>query len=553
MPWRLGDYLLVERLNQGGMADVYLAKTFGYSGANQTLAVKCIRPEFGEDPVFVRMFIDEAKLSVLLDHANIAQTYELGRIGTTYFMAMEYILGRDLRALIDRVAARGLEIPEPLALLITIKVCEGLDYAHRKTDPTGVPLRIVHRDVSPQNILVSYDGEVKIIDFGIAKAATHASRSQAGVLKGKYGYMSPEQVRGMAVDERSDIFACGVLLFELLTRQRLFPGGSDFSVLEKVRHSEVYPPTVLTPSVHPEVETVVLRALEREPERRFASASDMGDALVQVMLKHFGQPISRDLSRLVKDLFAAERHDDMRRLEDARKFTEMPENVQVLAGATGPKVGATDGVPTRPGTPRHSRTVVDTPPNSGQSNAEQSISGQPNPEQGHAGHVTREEAWVDDTAPQRPAHRVAAPGRAAQRDTSRDGGLADDSPSQVFRLGGWPTEIRSAHRKKGRPLRDALIVIAALAIAGGLVMATWFGTRLSGRAGRGGIVVITNPPQAEVLLDGVRVGLTPFSSSVHAGERTVTIRKPGFATIFRKVRIGREKVVELSLALVPIN
>ena len=202
------------------MADVYLAKTFGFGGADQLIALKCIRPEIYSDTNFIAMFVDEAKLSALLSHGNIAKTYELGRIDEAYFIAMEYVSGRDLRALLDRARALDVTIPPGLALYIIASILEGLDYAHRKSDLKGTPLRIVHSDVSPKNILIGYTGEVKLIDFGIARAV-HKSSLQA---QGALAYMSPEQARGDGIDPRSDVFAVGVLFFEMMTQTRLFDG-----------------------------------------------------------------------------------------------------------------------------------------------------------------------------------------------------------------------------------------------------------------------------------------------------------------------------------------
>ncbi len=228
---RLGKYLLLERINQGGMADVYLAKTFGFGGADQLIALKCIRPEIYADNNFVGMFVDEAKLSALLSHGNIAKTYELGRIEDAYFIAMEYVSGRDVRALLDRARARNIDIPPGLALYIIACMLEGLDYAHRKSDLKGAPLRIVHSDVSPKNVLIGYSGEVKVIDFGIARAAHKSSLQTHGAL----AYMSPEQARGAPIDPRSDVFAVGSLFFEMMTRVRLFDRASDAIIIDKVK------------------------------------------------------------------------------------------------------------------------------------------------------------------------------------------------------------------------------------------------------------------------------------------------------------------------------
>jgi serine/threonine protein kinase len=242
-PIPFGKYYLLERINVGGMAEVFKAKTFGVEGFERIVAVKRILPNIAEDEEFITMFIDEAKISVQLTHANIAQIYELGAINNSYFIAMEYIPGKDMRAIFERCRKKGEPAPIPLSCYVVSKLCEGLDYAHRKKDGMGRDMNIVHRDVSPQNVLISYEGEVKVIDFGIAKAAGKATKTQAGILKGKFGYMSPEQVRGLPIDRRSDIFSTGIVLYELLTNERLFHGESDFSTLEKVRNVEILPPS----------------------------------------------------------------------------------------------------------------------------------------------------------------------------------------------------------------------------------------------------------------------------------------------------------------------
>jgi serine/threonine protein kinase len=238
-PSLFGKYLLLERLNVGGMAEVFVAKAFGVEGFERILAIKKILPTMAEDEEFITMFIDEARISVQLNHANVVHIHELGKHDDAYYIAMEYVPGKDLRSLLERFRRRKEIMPTAMAVFCATKICEGLDYAHRKKDARGMQLEIIHRDVSPQNILISFEGEVKIIDFGIAKAANRSQKTQAGILKGKFGYMSPEQVRGLPIDRRSDIFAVGVILYEMLTGEKLFVGESDFSTLEKVRNAEV--------------------------------------------------------------------------------------------------------------------------------------------------------------------------------------------------------------------------------------------------------------------------------------------------------------------------
>ncbi|HXU04887.1 MAG TPA: serine/threonine-protein kinase, partial [Polyangia bacterium] len=253
-PVPFGKYYLLERINVGGMAEVFKAKTFGVEGFERLLAVKRILPNIAEDEEFITMFIDEAKIAVQLQHANIAQIFDLGKVDESFFIALEFVHGRDLRSIFDRMRNKGDSLPIAMACYVTMQVCEGLDYAHNKRDGQGRELNLVHRDISPQNVLIGYEGEVKLIDFGIANAAGKASKTQAGILKGKFGYMSPEQVRGLPLDRRSDIFAIGTILYELLTGERLFIGESDFSTLEKVRNVEIMPPSSYNKKIPQELE-----------------------------------------------------------------------------------------------------------------------------------------------------------------------------------------------------------------------------------------------------------------------------------------------------------
>jgi serine/threonine protein kinase len=302
-----GKYLLLERLNVGGMAEVFIAKTSAaVEGVERFVAIKKILPTMAEDEDFIRMFIDEARISVQLNHANIVHIHELGKADETYFIAMEYVAGKDVRTLLERYRKRKEIMPTAQAVFIASKMCEALDYAHRKKDARGQELGIIHRDVSPQNILVSYEGEVKIIDFGIAKAANRSQKTQAGILKGKFGYMSPEQVRGQPLDRRSDIFAVGVLLYEMITGEKLFTGESDYSVLEKVRNAEVPAPRKFNPNIPPGLERVLNKALAREQEQRYQWAADLHEDLVRFLVEGDQVYTSKHLSGFMKDAFAAE-------------------------------------------------------------------------------------------------------------------------------------------------------------------------------------------------------------------------------------------------------
>jgi serine/threonine protein kinase len=323
-PTPFGKYYLLERINIGGMAEVFRAKAFGVEGFERLVAVKRILPNIAEDKEFIRMFIEEAKLSVQLNHANIAQIFDLGVFDGSYYIALEHVHGRDLRAMFERCRQLGETMPVAQACFVAMKVCEGLDYAHNKRDQAGRELSLVHRDVSPQNILVSFEGEVKLIDFGIAKAAGTTPGSQAGVLKGKFGYMSPEQVRGQELDRRSDVFSCGIVLYELLTGERLFVGESDFGTLEKVRNVEILPPSTYNRKIPDELERIVLKALSKDAEDRYQNAIDLHDEL-QAFVYTAGEFYSRkDLAVWMKRTFGKEIEEETAKLESYRQLKPPP-------------------------------------------------------------------------------------------------------------------------------------------------------------------------------------------------------------------------------------
>jgi len=297
------------------MAEVFKAKTVGVEGFERLVALKRILPSIAEDEEFITMFIDEAKIAVQLQHANIAQIFDLGKVDDSYFIALEYVNGRDLRSIFDDLRKQAQVMPMTQVCHVIMQLCEGLDYAHNKRDSQGRDLNLVHRDVSPQNVLIGYEGEVKLIDFGIAKAAGKASKTQAGILKGKFGYMSPEQVRGLPIDRRSDIFALGIVLYEMLTGERLFIGETDFSTLEKVRNVEIVPPSSFNVGVPEKLERIVLKALEKNVEDRYQNAIDLHDDL-QLFLHSVGQFASRkDLSAWMKRTFPVEAQDESEALE----------------------------------------------------------------------------------------------------------------------------------------------------------------------------------------------------------------------------------------------
>jgi serine/threonine protein kinase len=311
---RFGPYQLVDRVAIGGMAEVFKAKRAGVEGFEKVVAVKRILPHLSENKEFLDMFVDEAKMVAGLAHPNIVQIFDLGRIDKSYYIAMEYVHGRDLRTIMRRAREKGLRMPLDLSLRVVGQVCAALEYAHRKKDDKGRPMQIVHRDVSPQNILISFEGDVKLVDFGIAKAATKASNTDRGALRGKLLYMSPEQAWGRPIDRRSDVFSLGVVLYEMVTETKPFVGaGTEVSILELVRQCVITPAREINPRVPEALDRVIMQALAREPDDRYQDAGQMQRGLERFLRER--PPVSaRDLARFQELLFdRSEREDEAER------------------------------------------------------------------------------------------------------------------------------------------------------------------------------------------------------------------------------------------------
>ena len=275
LPRTFGHYTLFEQIGKGGMAQIYLARAETALGATRLAVVKQILPAFADDPRFAEMLIHEAKLAARLSHRRIVQVFELGKENEHLYIAMEYVEGFDLNSLLRQCTVQKIPLPAPHALGIVADVLEGLDYAHRRDDESGKPLCIVHRDVSPSNVLISYEGEVKLCDFGIAAANDLVKEEANEALKGKAGYMSPEHARGEAIDARADVFAAGIILWELLAGRRLYRTKSEVPLVEQARAAEIPPlPDKGVPN-HAALETIVRRALAKDRDERYPSAGAM--------------------------------------------------------------------------------------------------------------------------------------------------------------------------------------------------------------------------------------------------------------------------------------
>ncbi len=300
---RFGPYELLDRVAIGGMAEVFKAKRTGVEGFEKIVALKRILPHLSDNKEFLDMFVDEAKMVAGLAHPSIVQIFDLGRIEKSYYIAMEYVHGHDLRTIMKRAREKGLRMPLDLSLRVVSQVCAALEYAHRKKDERGRPMEIVHRDVSPQNILISFEGEVKLVDFGIAKAATKASNTDRGALRGKLLYMSPEQAWGRAIDRRSDVFSLGIVLYEMVTETKPFLGaGTEMTILELVRQCVITPAREINPRVPEALDRVIMKALARDPGERYQDAGQMQRGLER-FLRERPPVTARDLARFLELLF----------------------------------------------------------------------------------------------------------------------------------------------------------------------------------------------------------------------------------------------------------
>ncbi len=278
-PERYGEYYVYEQVGQGGMATVHRAELRSPRATKQ-VALKRLLPTLKRE--LVSLFLDEAKLLRYLEHPNIAATYDSGRVFGTYFIAMEYVAGPTLKELVEQCAVTVGSVPQPITLNLAAQLCAALDHAHLRQDETGTPLGIIHRDVTPANIIISGTGVLKLIDFGLAKAKRTTEETAVGVIKGKYGYVAPEYVQGR-LDQRADLWAVGIIMYELLTSRRLFDGADAFETMMRVREMPIPRPSIGNPAVSPELDEIVMRALERDPQRRWHSAAAMRDGIRVVM------------------------------------------------------------------------------------------------------------------------------------------------------------------------------------------------------------------------------------------------------------------------------
>ncbi len=555
-PTPFGKYILLERISVGGMAEVFKGKSFGVEGFARSVAIKRILPHLAEDPRFVEMFINEAKVAVQLSHANIAQVYELGRFEDDHYIAMEYVAGKDLLSMHQYTKKTGDRLPVQLAVYIGSRVAEGLGYAHRKTGNDGRPLGIIHRDISPQNVLISYEGAVKLIDFGIAKAAIHSShQTQAGVLKGKYGYMSPEQISGKPLDQRSDIFALGTVLHEMLTGERLFAGENDFLTLEKVRAAKADPPSRFNPDVPPQLDQILMRALAREPSDRYQSATQFADDLGRFLHMSGAGLSSKALKSWMRTRFAgdianeegkdeqfarltltdegdllevAQNEEDATALWDPLSEDMLPEGMHFEKEEPKPRMVSIvrrDFGPAKPPEPELDESLTAPSP----------VSSMDLPPIGGG----------------MPQATEPSPAIVPQRQVQTFGhsdptGIAPREPAEIR------TTTTLPHGGRGRG-RDLLKILLTLVIAGACGLGVYIYMTDSDAPSTGRVrIEVTPSDQLTVALDGEALDATesPIDlGEVAVGSYTLAIERDGFAAVERSFEVGPGEDRQIAIAL----
>jgi eukaryotic-like serine/threonine-protein kinase len=337
-PVPFGRYYLLGLIARGGMAEVYRARFV--SGERRLLAVKVMRPQLAREARFIDMFHREGKLAMVLKNRCIVETVEVGQHDGRHFITMEYIGGRDLTQVLRRCQETQQRIPVPHAVYIAARIAEGLHFAHTLAGPDGRPLNIVNRDVSPSNVRMSYDGDVKLLDFGIAQALMKFT-SEIGILKGKFSYMSPEQIRGMPLDQRTDVFSAGIILHEMLTTEKLFRGDTEFALMEKVRKAEVAPPSNFNRRVTPELDAISLKALSRDVADRYQTAAQLAADLDALIAGYRFDP--KELRQFMRQLF---RKEYAKEVEDIELSLDSEPGASQSMGAAQPRPATATGVGT---------------------------------------------------------------------------------------------------------------------------------------------------------------------------------------------------------------
>lgn len=589
---RLGRYQVINRIASGGMAEVFLARATGAMGFQRLVALKLIHANFTRDQEFVKMFIDEARIAMHLHHRNIVQVIDLDQVGDTYFIAMEYVNGVNVYDLYERHSARDSWVEVPLALYIVAEACKGLHFAHTRTGPDGRPMGIVHRDISPQNVLLSFEGEVKITDFGIATAAERLHHTAAGIVKGKYAYMAPERLEEKPVDGRVDVFAAGVLLYELLVGENPFAGSSAVETIEAVLAKEVPPPSSRGAPVNPHLDAIVAKALAKDPDERFENAQALADALTEFAM---------DMTFARKEMASGDSALASVLLEMFPEKAKRPLEAEDPASLELPGVVSVDA-PTA-GSPAATPEPLAPP----QAEEEEDIDA---PTVLRMSPVEPEELMATTTSAERVADSdsrtlaITSPFGAEGPGEDEEDGLATTmavepaspprvSPQGPQRVDPSPPQPRPEPRPEPRPRVSAPpagpaqspaappsraayprpsparasapnVTASEAAGGGGLTKAAWALGALAAVAGVLALVLDREPPRAEISIrtrpSGARVTIngalqpeaTPLLAKVTGnGPVVVELNKDGFEPMRRELQLRPGETLELNPALVP--
>lgn len=487
-----GKYELIERIGVGGMAEVFRAKTFGPEGFVKEVVIKRILPAFSEDPDFVRMFINEARLAAKLQHANIVQIFDFNHVDGVYYIAMEWVDGTDLKRVLNRSRTRSMPVSTRAAVHVGVETLKGLHYAHKRAEQ-GEPLNIVHRDISPHNLLLSLSGEVKIADFGIAKVAALASATRSGMLKGKLAYMSPEQACNEPLDARSDLFSLGIVLWELLTGRRLYQGDSEAQLFACVKHAEIPPPRSINAEIPSELEPLIMKMLASSPEGRFASAAAALGELSRFAVVGAALEVAEYLGGLLPAVAGRDRKGQTAQL------TRGPEQIPMAA----------------PDAPTRTR---------GASDQEQVAASAQSAREGEQVAATT----APGEATRAPA--IDAPAR---------------SPAQLMLGGSYGATPRWL-------IPTALLLFVVVAVVVWAVARTDSAQPVAAApALRVASVRVAAPVGAELVINGVKAGQGPHKVSGAVGTRLRLVVRSDAGMSHREVRLGEDERVALTLSRTP--
>ena len=542
-----GRYQLLGLLGQGGMGRLYIAERRGIQGFVKIVALKRIQPHLADSKQLREMFLNEARIAARLEHPNIVATYELGEVDGNYFISMEYLPGEDLSAII--AGCQDGRMPIDVAAALTQQAAQGLHYAHEARDGHGKPIGLVHRDVSPRNIFVTYHGIVKLLDFGVVRGP-EKQKSVPGVFKGKYGYCAPEQLEGRAIDRRTDVFCLGIALWECLTGARLFDGPNDAATIDAVRSRPIEPPSALRPEVPPEIDAITVRALSRDPDKRFRTAHDMSEELDRYLIGQDDRPTSKSVGRWMESIFGAERATLKKAISQGGEIEPTLERLFALNAirpATGEATRTQTGSSGGQGAKAQPRALWSTSLGSHPSGNRRSASGRPI------------ESASGRSSPSSLSTSSSLSSSSSGRGTGPTAGPVVTSMPTAVATGGSGAPAP----RRGATLPIALGVVLVLGGIGAVAAVVLRGGHASSETpvatatrATATLEIRSEPPGAHVFVDGTPSGLrTPtVLTGLSAGKRVeVRLDKPGYEPATEQVTLadGQSRAISVNLKPAP--